>query len=284
MSYDSDEKSVASGQPVELYLISAETGQTWRYNTSPEGVIINYASHDYIPENIERQQYKISEKSFLNDLEIIFGRDNEFILQFVSAPIEGRVNLTVIRGHGSNYVTFWRGQMISITFDTNGKGKCKFSPNISSMPRIGKRRRVSRLCNHVLFKAGCNLNDSAYRVPGTLSNIDGLDLTSSVFSGYSDGYFQGGKIYIGTAKRLITAHTTDTITIDRAFPDDVVAGSNFDAYPGCPHTPTACIAYGNIINYGGNQHLPLVNLFENSIDSMSGSNEITVIMDGIIRG
>ena len=70
----------------------------------------------------------------------------------------------------------------------------------------------------------------------------------------------GGEIIVGNARRTITSHYGDTITINRPFGSTVVAGSSFYAYAGCNHTPNACrSAFDNILNYGGQEYLPVKN-------------------------
>ena len=70
----------------------------------------------------------------------------------------------------------------------------------------------------------------------------------------------GGEIIIGTAHRTITAQVGNAITITRPFGSGVAAGDSFDAYPGCDHTPSTCrIKYGNGINYGALDGLPVKN-------------------------
>jgi hypothetical protein len=70
----------------------------------------------------------------------------------------------------------------------------------------------------------------------------------------------GGEIIVGSARRTITAHNGNEITIDRPFRADVLAGMSFTAYRGCDHTPNMCIeTFDNIINYGGQKDLPVKN-------------------------
>ena len=73
-------------------------------------------------------------------------------------------------------------------------------------------------------------------------------------------YGAGGEIVVGTARRTITSHNGNTITINRPFGSGVIAGSAFSAYPGCDHTPNTCRdKYTNGINYGGQENLPTKN-------------------------
>jgi len=78
----------------------------------------------------------------------------------------------------------------------------------------------------------------------------------------------GGEIIVGNARRTITAQVGNTITINRPFGADVVAGSGslFHAYPGCGHTQNACVTkFDNILNYGGQTHLPIQNPYDSNL-------------------
>jgi len=76
----------------------------------------------------------------------------------------------------------------------------------------------------------------------------------------------GGTIQVGSSIRMITSQVGDTITISRKFSSDVVAGNSFTAYPGCNHTPGNCrVKFDNIINYGGQEHLPVKNPYKGDL-------------------
>ena len=83
-----------------------------------------------------------------------------------------------------------------------------------------------------------------------------------------EAYFfgAGGEIIVGTARRSITAQVGNTITINRPFGPSVVAGDSFRAYQGCGHTQNACVnKYNNILNYGGQTHLPIQNPYDSNL-------------------
>ena len=100
----------------------------------------------------------------------------------------------------------------------------------------------------------------------TITDIEMVeaDNTMEVYS-----FGAGGIIKVGTARRMITSQVGDTITIQRKFASDVTAGSggsSFDAWPGCNHTPGCCrVKFDNIINYGGQEHLPVKNPYKGDL-------------------
>ena len=102
--------------------------------------------------------------------------------------------------------------------------------------------------------------------PLFINEIEMIEADNAM-SVYSFG--AGGVIQVGSAVRMITSHVGDTITISRKFGSDVTAGSGgsiFTAWPGCAHTPSCChVKFGNMPNYGGQEHLPLKNPYKGDL-------------------
>ena len=96
-----------------------------------------------------------------------------------------------------------------------------------------------------------------------INNTEMIEADNAMSTYYFGG---GGEIVIGTARRTITAHAGNTITINRPFGSGVVAGNAFSAYPGCDHTPGTCRGkYDNGINYGGQEGLPTKNHYDGDL-------------------
>lgn len=258
MSYESSEISVASGKPVELYDFVFGTDH-WRYTSGPEEV--TYMYHNYTPERMERSNLEITENFFKNEIEIKVSRDNLFAIQFIHAPLEGIVSLTIYRGHGSDFVTFWFGVISQISFDSD-EITITATPKTSSMLRTGLRRKYQKLCNHPLYGTGCRVNQESYKITGSIASVSGFTIVSAIFATKANGWFTAGKIVVGDAERLITSHIGSTITVSRVI-RSAAAGSSFTAYAGCDHTMDTCrIKFNdNLINYGGQPWIPSKNPF-----------------------
>jgi uncharacterized phage protein (TIGR02218 family) len=257
MTYQDSEAGIASGKPIELYDFAFGVDH-WRYTSASETV--TYMNHDYEPVLIQRSDLEQSDNAFKNELSITVGRDNEFAQQFIAAPLDGIVTLTVYRGHGSDYVTFWMGVMSSISFNSD-EVKITASPKTTSMLRTGLRRKYQKLCNYPLYGSGCRVNNELFKVTSTIATISGLTITSAIFATKADGWFTAGMIKIGDKKRLITSHTGSTITISHSL-IGVVAGNSFTAYAGCDHLMATCrTKFSNLDNYGGQPWIPTKNPF-----------------------
>ena len=265
MGYQDYENSVALGIPIELYDIFESTGDHYRYNTSDE--TLTYLGNDYESGIIERSEFGLGNENDSDNLTIKLNRGNTFTNQFRSNVIDALVGVNIYRQHEANYVNFWSGYLIAVSFDEKSIPSCRFESVISSSLRMGCRRKNMRLCPLLLYEYGCNVNQESYKVTGTLTNIssNGLTLTSSAFATKTDGWFIGGKIKIGQAWRLIKAHATNTVIIDRAFVN-IEIGDNHTSYAGCNHTPAICKSkFNNKLNFGGNEFLPSINPFHTNI-------------------
>jgi uncharacterized phage protein (TIGR02218 family) len=263
MTYESSEQSVAGGKPILLFRFASSIGEVWRLTSSEVEVV--YGSYTYSPGVIGHEQVEIEDIVDVNALEIKLGRSNAIANQLIAGPIEGYIDVTVYRGHEGDYVIFWSGRLTSVTWDDDAIPTLRFEPQTSSMARVGKRRIVQRLCGLALYDNTCTVSPPSYRVSGTVTSFSGLDIVSSTFATKSDGWFQGGKIQVGNAVRLITAHTTNTITISRLI-RDLEVGNSFYAWAGCDHLPTTCnTKFGNKLNFGGCEFLPVKNPFEGGI-------------------
>lgn len=280
MTYQDSEASIASGKPIELYDFAFGV-QHWRYTSAPED--ITYQNHDYESVLIQRSDLEQTDNAFKNELTITVGRDNSFAEQFIVAPLDGIVTLTIYRGHGSDYVTFWQGIMSSISFNSD-EVKITAAPKTTSLLRTGLRRKYQKLCNWPLYGSGCSVNSESFKVTGTIATISGLTITSADFATKPDGWFIAGKIVVGNARRLITNHVGSEITISHQMVG-VIAGNSFSAYAGCDHTMDTCrVKFSNLDNYGGQPWIPTKNPFvgdgittEPQANSMPDTNDNLIV-------
>ncbi len=257
MSYDSVEVSVNSGKPIELFDFQLGLDH-YRYTSGSE--IITYNIYDYVPELIHREDIELTDDSFKNELTVKINRDNTFFRKYIQAPVEGIVSLTIYRGHGSNFITFWTGLVSQVTFNSEDIS-ILLLPKTSGLARTGVRRKYQKLCNYALYEVGCGVSDTSYRTTGVIATIDRFTITSAIFATKADGWFTAGRFVVGDAERLITSHTGSTITLDRRMLD-AVAGNSFEAFAGCDHSQDTCRSkFDNLINYGGQPWIPTKNPF-----------------------
>jgi len=256
MDYLSYEQSVASGKPIELFDIAM--GLThWRLTT--HGADYDFLGDTYESAPTTRTQIEQTGEIPKDGIDLFTPRGFSLDTVCIAGAPDQEITLTIYRGHDGLFVTYFRGFLTSVTFDKNAVAKYHFEPRSSDMPFIGGRRRCSRLCCHRLGGPRCGVNLEAYKISGTIDTIDGVTIEATEFDIASD-FSCGGRIQIGNAQRMITAHSGEEITISRPFGSDIEAGASFYAWPGCDHTPTTCKnVYNNKVNYGGQEFLPVKN-------------------------
>jgi len=191
MSYLSSEQSVAAGQPVELYHLADDMGTNCRITSA--GYDITYGSYLYTSEPCQRSELRITDSHEKNNMTLKLSRDNSFAQRYIAGPIEGIATLTIYRGHGTDFVTWWYGVIKQVAFDKDGVPTIICAPRTSSISRVGRRRVCQRLCDHALYDSGCQLNDQAYKITGTIGSVSGLVVASGDFP-ISPTYSQRGDI------------------------------------------------------------------------------------------
>ena len=231
--YASLEASVASGQPVELYDIAY--GDThWRMTSSGEDIV--YATYTYTSSPCKRTELEQTGEIPKDAIELELPRNHALGLLYVAGPLEEEVTITIYRGHGTFYVTHFRGFLTNIKMDGDAIPKCTFEPRSSDLPFVGGRRRCMRLCGHVLYGYRCGVNRDDYDITGTIESIsdDGLTLTAPEFGAedivepavYGDLTKLAGCTYVAKT-------TVDSTHVASTAFDDVLNGSLWweSAYP-----------------------------------------------------
>jgi len=273
MTYRDYEDSVASGKPVELYDICAiTTGTHWRLNTSTEPIV--YGGFTYNAEVVTRNEIEIGGLDRRSEVELTLPRDHIFTNQYAQRPLDEAVSLTIYRQHVTEYATFWKGFLIAISFDEKTIPKCVFQPITSSGRTRGRRRCCQLLCSHVVYSDSCGLSMSTYESVGAIDSTgdNGLTIVSTIFSAKSSGYYTGGLLKKDGIYRFIINHAGDTVTLERSFSSSAT-GDTIYAYAGCDLDPDTCdTKFGNVLNFGGQEYLPVLNPFQSGTDMTSGTS------------
>lgn len=116
------------------------------------------------------------------------------------------------------------------------------------------------MCRTDLFSSLCQLNSASFAKACTVATIEDLfNITVTVSSPPADGYYQGGTGETDTgfkfeiADDLINSTGAIKLYLPVCFARFEV-GQDLTIYPGCAKTPAACLAFGNKINYQGEDH------------------------------
>lgn len=124
-------------------------------------------------------------------------------------------------------------------------------------------------CRHTLFDTGCTLSQGAFTQNGTAlggSTIDSIaqNLAAPILPGGTGTWILGSIQFVSGLNngliRMITGWDGPGQPFDLLdpFPNPINAGDAFVVSPGCNKTQSACTAFGNILNFGGQPFVPAV--------------------------
>lgn len=277
MTYNTYEQSKQGGRPVFLYLFQ-QGSQAWRFTT--RGVQETFGGEPYLPTTASHTEVKQSSEMSKDGIKLTFKRTDAFASQFLGYAPDVVTTLTVFRFHSSDpsaeAMVYWKGRVAgSRAGGATIEVECESI--FTSMRRPGLRARYQRSCRHALYGRGCNLDPEAFAVAAVADSLSASQvvLTSSEAAAKPDGFFFGGMVRASDESlRLIVNHVGSTLTLSRpliglkADLDAVGYGESYGGpygevaiklYPGCDHTPTGCLGFDNLDNYGGFPYIPKKN-------------------------
>ncbi len=259
MIYTTLERSVADGNPVELYRFAQGTNR-WLYTSGC--LPISYLSETYQPLTIARGAIEQANDIHRNGIDVTLPRDCPVAGLFIAAPPEGIVSFTLYRKHASDneFITYWKGRVSAARFGGSAL-QLKCEPIATSLKRVGLRARYQLLCRHVLYSASCGALRESYRSDDNVTAISGAQITVPVAAGKADGYFTAGMLLSPAGLRMITAHVGSTITLIVPLVG-LRQGDAVSLFAGCDHSSSQCAArFSNLDNYGGFPFIPVKNPF-----------------------
>lgn len=267
MTYDAREKSIQSGEPIELFDFAR--GDThWRYTSAKTSQ--SYNTRTWEAALIQRGNIEHTAEKGRSNLRITVARDLEIAELFRTQPPSDVITVTLHRFHAGETTgaVVWMGRVLNAEW-TGATAVLNCEPVSTSLARPGLRRLYQRQCPHVLYGPACRLNKATFAVTAELTAVSGTTLSAAEFDAQPDGYFAGGFLEYTNPdatieRRFITAHTGADIVI--SLPLSVLdAGSQVVAYPGCDHALSTCSSkFSNSDNYGGFPFIPSKNPFGGS--------------------
>ncbi len=117
-------------------------------------------------------------------------------------------------------------------------------------------------CRWSLFSSACGLSAAAFAKTGTLAaGSTQSTLLSGVAAPGGSGTFALGRVAFTSGQnagiaRAVRTWTPGTFVLLKPLPYPVTAGDSFTAYPGCNKGQAACLAFGNLTNFGGMPYVP----------------------------
>ncbi len=257
MAYLVDEQSSISGQPIELYCFNRRDS-FWTQTSA--NIVVVYDGKTYAPTLIRRGDIEASINTLKNLLDIEVDRTNDFAINYIYAPVDGIVTLTIYRGHAGSYVPYWKGTVLNVKFKSK-TATITAGPKTNSLRRTGLMRKFGRRCGLPLYSSLCTVLKASNKVEGNVSTVSGVDVNSSAFGVKTDDWFVGGPFESGDETRMIVYHVGNDIKLASSI-RPLKVGDAFQAFAGCNHTSVICKhKFDNKLNYGGQEFIPDKNPF-----------------------
>ena len=282
MTYTSQEQSIESGRPVDLYEFEIGT-QVYLYTSAEDDQTV--LGQDYVALPMKRTRIVHSQESRQTVLEVEMPATAAFARRFVTSVPSQKATLTIRqyhRGDGGVAVLFI-GSVKSVAFTERGtKASVAVDPPIqvssTQIPRFTFRSQ----CNNVLGDGAnggpglctVDLENAAFKFTGTVSGQAGLQITIPGATAFDDGWFEAGTMSTtdGQDARQIIRHVGDVITLHAPFPFPMV-GMEVVLRAGCHHDLVDCgtakFDIGgshDIGEFQGFAFVPTINPFETGIN------------------
>ena len=266
MTYADFEGSIDDGEIIELYRF-VTTSADYRYTSYARS--LTFGADLYLTTQIKRSSFENKSSSNLKPVEIEMSISNAFIQEQAFDIPDKDIDCEVYRVHtptGTPQLV-WKGRVGTITVsDRIAKVRIP-SAFQSALDQPVPSVFFQTQCNHRLYDSRCALAATSFRVittPNTVSlNVVTVDSTDS----QPNGTFKAGEIVrvLDGERRLITDQIGNVLTLNYPF-KTLGVGDSVEIYYGCDRSDVTCRdKFSNIINFGGFNIIPNVNIFEEGL-------------------
>lgn len=266
MTFDSTEKSVASGAPVELFKFTG-TVNTYRFTSREENKTNSDGTYTAIP--IRRTAVTSADHGDDALIEVEMPYNNAMVSEYAFNTAPPDLRLQLYRAHINDLdatLLVWEGPVVS--WNVSGLvAKLRIPSDFASIlagacPSI----RYQAPCNHVLFDDRCQVSAASYQSTRTVLSVTGnvVVLDSSPFS---DDACNAGEMEFtsGGERRMIVDNVGTSFTVASAFAN-LAASDTVVIRQGCNHSFTQCVSkFSNGINFGGFPRVPNRNPFSSRL-------------------
>lgn len=274
MTFASIETSIDSARPIELYQINY-TGNFWYYTSADTPIIFNGAT--YAPVAIARGEIEPTTDSTRATLDLSFPYDSPLGDIFRAAPPSEIVLLTIRAKNylvDDDFAVTWMGRIINASWEAPWL-KLSGEHVLSSLDRVGLRRRYSSTCPYALYSSACGVSRNTYREDSTILNVNGLTVAVGAAIGKVDDFYAGGylqwenNINHNIEKRMIRSSqgATGNLVIS-SIPLGLTGSQPVSLFKGCSHliddAQRGCKSFNNTDNNGGTPYIPRTNPWGNS--------------------
>lgn len=265
MTFDTIERSIQGGAPVELYEF-ARGAVVERYTSADANYTLG--ADTYTSATLQRSPIEVTAERARNAISVQCARNFPIADLFRVSPPTEVISLIIRRVHrgDSDVAVIWIGRVMNCNWD-GALATLNCEPVSSSMRREGLRRKYQRQCPHVLYQQGeglCNVNRATHSTITTVTGISGTVLTVAALGSkpWAGGWVEWTQPSGAIERRFITSFTGLDLKLTQAF-QGITISTSVVVSPGCDHTQVTCISvYANGPNYGGFPSIPKKNPFD----------------------
>ncbi|QDH70839.1 phage BR0599 family protein [Marilutibacter alkalisoli] len=235
----------------------------WRYTSGNR--IYTAVGQDYLPYAIDTGRTMQSAEENRNNREIKAPVTLPFLDIWRPYPPMERIHVTIkrVKASDGSIERSWTGIVADVK-ETAFEATIRCQTLIAAAHGMGLRRNWQVPCPFATYGAQCGVPLEDFRVPASLTLVDGVTVQAAAFAAFPDGWFNGGFIRwqasaFETERRFVVTHSGDTLTLLTPMPGGVTA---VDAFPGDDHSLQTCDEkFNNAVRYGGQHTIPEKNPF-----------------------
>lgn len=268
MTFQATETSQDQGSPIEIYEFLLG-GEAFRFTTDEVERVVDALTYE--PAEISRSRITLGPEQRSDVLEIELPSSNPLVQRYINSVPGQRANLTIRRFHrldgDDETIVVFKGVIRSAGFTLNGStSRIAAIPLTAALSRTIPRFTYQGLCNHVLYDTRCKVVQNNFRLQANVSVVSGDEITVPGAAGFGADFFVGGFVSFGAVDfRMVLAQTGDVLRLLLPFETSPL-NQQVDVFAGCDHTLATCDAkFDNVINYGGNNFVPLKDIFRNGL-------------------
>lgn len=265
MSFDSREKSLYQGQPVECYrFVLGATTYLW---TSAD-VNVVLPTGTYTPAVIGRTELDLGDEAFSGNLTVTVPIDSPVVAPFMPYVPGAQLIVTIFRAHRgeeSLAVPIFLGSMISIAAKDES-ASFLLAPMGESLNRKIPLLTYQPLCNWALYGAGCGVLVASFTDTVVLDSVSGVTVVAAAFASRPNGWYRNGYFTDpGGELRMIVNHVGNTLTLISPYAA-LAAGQTVKATAGCDRLkPTCKTKFNNYDRFFGFPDVPQTNPFVGTV-------------------
>lgn len=265
-----DEISVEDSEPRELYQIVQSAAVTYRIASGDRDIV--YDGHTYAADPVARTEVGISTSSGEFQVTLTLPLKHALCQRYLalgSPPRQIQVTMWRKQLRSGLVEQIWFGYITSLAFDSKDQiGKFVVPSRMNrAFGRYVPSLTVNQLCPHQLYDAQCQASAGSFSVTTTVASHDGRRVVVASVSPFNDGlntmFPQGDLTHVATGEVQTIFAQTDDVKLDlQAVIPDLKDGDMVIIRGGCAHDVITCHdKFNNMLNYGGQPQLPMVDLF-----------------------